>query len=109
MGNNTSLESKRMFSALKRKMFRYESAKKRALKYMFDNDITDDTLASGIITIALLWAAVREGEEMSEDTLYMHLGIEADENTDNEILLVTDDDLLAMSFTEALDYTVENF
>ena len=109
MSQEVSKETKRYFALLKKKLTRYNNVKKRALKYLFDKKIYDESLASGVITVAILWAASKEGEQLTEETLLMYLGIEPEEDIESENIMSLDPELEDMNLIEALDYTVENF
>lgn len=103
-----SLDTKRYLKHIGNRVTSYYNTMERAKTFILDEGITDRDIVMNCIIMSVLWlAAVRE-ETLTEDQLFMFLGLE-EELADKQEELSIADDMKEWGLDEVLIYVVENY
>jgi hypothetical protein len=88
----------------------YGSVKKRALRYIHKNKISEKAISVNILLISALWAAQQLDHEIREDDLLIFFDLQQD-NTDDIVSspMRLSPDHTQLTLEELFDITVESF
>jgi hypothetical protein len=90
----------------------YYSIRKKAIRYIMDNQIRDAELGINLVLMSAIWAAHQRKEEMTEDNLLILFGLskaeEEEEFLEKSVLLLQPEHH-ELTLNEIFDQTVESF
>mgnify|MGYP000908795685 CR=1 FL=1 len=89
----------------------YYSIRKKAIRYIMENQIRDAELGINLVLMSAVWAAHQRKEEMTEESLLILFGLS--KSTDDEVIeqsvLVLQPEHEQLTLNEIFDQTVESF
>ena len=104
--SNVSLDTKRYLDHIGSRITTYFNSMNRAKEFVLTNGIYDQELIMNCIVMSLLWVASVRGEELSEDELFMFLGLET--NLAEQKVININPDMKDWGLEEVLEYVIKN-
>lgn len=105
-----SRETEKYLKTIAERVKFYYGIRKQAVKYIFDNKITDNLLSVNIVLTAAIWAAHQRKEIINEDDLLIFFGLNKITDTnEDKITLELGPDQENLTLNELFEMTVENF
>lgn len=104
--SEASLETRRYLDSIGSRVKSYYSALTRAETFILDNEITNREVVLNCTVMSILWMASVREEELTEDELFLFLGLETELAETKSIAL--NSEWSDWSLEEVLVYVVEN-
>lgn len=105
--SEASLETRRYLDQIGSRIKTYHNTMNRAKEFIFANGIYDNSLAMECIVMSLLWVSAVRGEQLTEEELFMFLGLETELADDKTITFA--DSMKDWGLEEVLKYVVDNY
>jgi hypothetical protein len=102
-----SLDTKRYLENIGSRVRAYHNTINRAKEYVLENEIHEHPIVMNCIIMSILWLSSVRGEELSEEELFMFLGLE-DELAENKTVQISPD-MRTWGLEEVLEYVVKNY
>lgn len=84
----------------------YNKCRRKAINFIEENEIADKVIATNCVIMSLMWAAGVRGEQLTEQEMFLYLGVDEDK-ADRKIMHL-DPIIAEMSLEEVLDYVASN-
>jgi hypothetical protein len=90
----------------------YYQVRKDAIRFIFENNISDRELSATVVLMSAVWAGHQRGEDVSEEDLYILFGLKAYDDrelSDTGALMRLHPDQHHLTLQEILEVTVEKY
>lgn len=106
MSYPVSNETKQYLSSISHRVQSYANMREHAIEHVTDLGIYDNEILTNCVVMSMLWLAAVRGEEITQNQIFMHLGLP--ELLEDDVVMTISEEMFIMSIDDVLNYTIDH-